>query len=89
LALLLVEVADTTLVYDREQKGSLYARAGVPDYWVMNLPEERLEVFRDPIPSPGSPYGWAYRTVLHLRAGDFISPQAIPQTSVAVIDLLP
>jgi Uma2 family endonuclease len=40
------EVADTTLAYDRAQKGSLYARAGVPDYWIMNLTDRHLEVYR-------------------------------------------
>ncbi len=35
---------------DRIHKGSLYARAGLPDYWIVNLPERRLEVYRDPEP---------------------------------------
>ncbi|MBI4572140.1 MAG: Uma2 family endonuclease [candidate division NC10 bacterium] len=53
-ALLVVEVADTTLSHDRDQKGSLYARAGVADYWIVNLVDQVLEVYRDPGPSPQS-----------------------------------
>lgn len=88
-ALLVVEVADTTLVYDREQKGSLYARAGVAEYWLVNLLDRRLEVYRDPTPLPEGRYGWGYRTARSYTAGDLISPLAAPQARVNVADLLP
>jgi Uma2 family endonuclease len=88
-ALLVVEIADTTLLYDREQKGSLYARAGVVEYWIVNLLDRRLEVYRDPTAMPQTRYGWAYRTVLQFAPGDHISPLAAPQARVAVADLLP
>jgi Uma2 family endonuclease len=88
-ALLVVEVTDSTLAYDREQKGSLYARAGIADYWVLNLGGRRLEVYRDPVPSPEARYGWSYRTVQHHSADDYVSPIAAPQTRIAVADLLP
>ncbi len=45
---LVVEVADTSLALDRLRKGSLYARAGIADYWVVNLIDEVLEVYREP-----------------------------------------
>ena len=45
---LVVEISETSLVLDRAHKGSLYARAGLVDYWIVNLPERRLEVYRDP-----------------------------------------
>jgi Uma2 family endonuclease len=45
---LLVEVADTSLIFDRERKGSLYARARLPEYWIVNLVDRVLEVYRDP-----------------------------------------
>jgi Uma2 family endonuclease len=45
---LITEVADTTLQTDREVKGALYARVGVPVYWILNLVESQLEVFTDP-----------------------------------------
>jgi Uma2 family endonuclease len=47
-ALLLVEIADSTLEYDRDVKSALYARAENPEYWLVNLQERRVEVFRDP-----------------------------------------
>ncbi|HEX8721997.1 MAG TPA: Uma2 family endonuclease [Pyrinomonadaceae bacterium] len=54
--LLVIEVSDTTLEYDRQVKMRLYARAGIPEAWVVNLPDERIEVY-------GDPAGGEYRTV--------------------------
>jgi Uma2 family endonuclease len=54
-ALLVVEVADTTLEKDRGRKAATYARAGIPEYWIVNLVDHCLEVYRDPIASPGQP----------------------------------
>lgn len=88
-ALLVVEVADTTLDYDREQKGSLYARAGIAEYWIVNLSDRRLEVYRDPAPLSQARYGWGLRTVRHHNSGERVAPLAVPQASVAVADLLP
>jgi Uma2 family endonuclease len=56
---LVVEIADSSLAFDRGHKGSLYARAGVPDYWIVNLEDRVLEVYRDPGPDAAAPYGWA------------------------------
>jgi len=86
---LLVEVAETSLESDRQQKGSLYARAQVPEYWITNLVDSLLEVYRDPIADPDAPFGWRYGATSRLGAGDFISPLAAPQARVAVADLLP
>jgi len=88
-ALLIVEVADSSLTFDREQKGSLYARAGIADYWIMNLPEGRLEVYRDPVPMPQTRYGWGYQTVRQYAIEDLVSPLAAPQAHIAIVDLLP
>ena len=85
----MVEVTDTTLSYDRDQKGSLYARAGVADYWIVNLSEGRLEVYRDPISVAQARYGWIYGTVAYYTAGEQVSPLAAPQAVVPVADLLP
>ena len=60
---LALEVADSSLDFDREHKGSLYARAGVQDYWIVNLIDRVLEVYRDPGQDPSAPYGWRYRSV--------------------------
>ncbi len=47
-AFLVVEVADSSLPFDRNHKQRLYARAGIPEYWIVNLSSRRLEVYRDP-----------------------------------------
>ena len=86
---LLVEVAETSLESDRQHKGSIYARARVPEYWIINLVDSLLEVYRDPIPDPDAPFGWRYGSTARLGARDFISPLAAQQARVAVADLLP
>lgn len=88
-ALLIVEVTDATLAYDRDQKGSLYARAGVEDYWVLTLRQRRVEVYRDPAPSAEARYGWSYRSVQYYTADERIAPLAVSQAWIAVADLLP
>ena len=89
VAVLIVEVSESSLDYDRTEKASLYAAAGIPDYWVLNLVDRRLEVRRDPVPDPSELYGFGYKTVMILEAGDFVSLLAAPQSSIAVADLLP
>ena len=88
-AVLIVEVSESSLDYDRTEKASLYAAAEIPDYWVLNLIGRRLEVRRDPFPDAKELYGFGYKTVMILEAGDFVSPLAAPQSSIAVADLLP
>lgn len=87
--LLVVEIAETSLATDRRHKGSLYARAGVTDYWIVNLPEAVLEVYRDPGPLAAAVLGWEYRSVERLTRGASIAPLAAPTASIAVADLLP
>lgn len=86
---LVVEVALTSVNFDREHKASLYARAGRPEYWIVNLVDRVLEVRREPAPSPSAPYGWDYSTVEVLRPGDSVCPLAAPTAQIAVADLLP
>jgi len=86
---LLLEVADASLAFDRQHKGSLYARAHVPDYWIVNLVDRVLEVHRDPTPSAGAPYGWRFSTLFRLAAADSVSPLAAPHARIFVADLLP
>lgn len=80
--LLLIEVADTTLVWDRRRKVPLYAASGILEVWLVNLVEDIVEVFWDPTPE-------GYRSTRMARAGDSVSPQALPALSVAVADILP
>ena len=86
---LLVEVADSSLAFDREHKGSLYARARVPEYWIVNLVDSVLEVYREPGPDAAAAYGFAYRAMHTLRAEDHVTPRALPTVRVPVADLLP
>ena len=86
---LVVEVAESSLAFDREDKGSLYARGGVRDYWIVNLVDRALEVYRDPGPDPAAPYGWRYRAVERLDPAAVVSPLALPAVRIAVSDLLP
>lgn len=86
---LVVEVSESTLALDRGHKGSLYARAGIADYWIVNLADQTLEVSRDPIPDPAAAFGWRYRSVDVLRHGAAVSPLALPGAHIPVSDLLP
>jgi Uma2 family endonuclease len=80
--LLLVEVADSSLEYDRQTKLPLYAAAGIPEAWLLNLREHRLEVHREP-----SPTGYVRSQVY--RPGERVAPLAFPDVETAVADLLP
>lgn len=79
--LLLVEVVETSGVYDRGVKVPLYAKAGIREVWLADLAEDRVEVYRQP-----SPQG--YRLVQYLRRGDRLVPQALPGLDVAVEEVL-
>lgn len=86
-ALLVVEVADTTLTFDRRRKRPLYAKASVQEYWIVNLIDGCVEVHRNPVQDPDG--SWRYIDVHIARRGESISPVAMPQASIAVVDLLP
>jgi Uma2 family endonuclease len=86
-ALLVVEVSDRSLAYDRAEKASLYARGGIADYWIVNLVDGQVEIYREPQQQDAQRYGFGYgkREV----ASDGIAPLAIPQSLIATSDLLP
>ncbi len=84
---LVVEVADSSRTIGRQHKLSLYARAGVPDCWIVDLVDNVLEVYRHPAPSPEATYGWAYADVERLGRGMTVFPLAAPSVPVAVADL--
>jgi len=83
-ALLVVEVADSSLPQDRLSKSRIYAQAAIPEYWIVNLRDSVLEVMRDP-----DPVAALYRDLRILRAGDRIDLAALPGASIDVADLLP
>jgi Uma2 family endonuclease len=88
-ALLVVEVSDTTLAYDRRVKASLYAASGIADYWIINIPDKQLEVYRDPVADATQAFGFRYDSQAVLSAHDFVTPLALPAGQIAVADLLP
>lgn len=86
---LIIEVAESTLDFDRQEKGSLYARAGIAEYWIVNLIDRVLEVSRQPTPDSAAPFGWTYRERHSLGPASSISPLAHPDARITVADLLP
>lgn len=87
--LLLAEVSDSTLAYDRGVKASLYAEAGVPEYWIVNLPERCLEVYRAPGAKAGEQFGFGYHDARRYAETESVAPLAAPGAPVRVEDLLP
>lgn len=86
---LIVEVADTSYRIDRWYKASLYARAGIGEYWIVDLKNERLEVHRDPAPAPNAVHGWHYRSLAARHRGTSVTPLCAPDVSILVAALLP
>jgi Uma2 family endonuclease len=86
---LVIEVSESSLALDREHKGSLYARAGLADYWIVNLVDRILEVYRGPVADPVAAFGWRYRSVVMLAPEASLSSLAVPGASIRVADLLP
>lgn len=87
-AFLVVEVADASLAFDRGIKASIYARAEIADYWVQNLVDEQLELYRHPERSTDAPPGWRYTNVEHFGRGASVAPLARPDVVIALADLL-
>jgi Uma2 family endonuclease len=75
--LLLIEVADTTVSYDRGTKLPLYARAGIVECWIVNLQTRTLEVYRQP-----TAQGYSHNT--EFRPGDIVSPLTLPTVKIEV-----
>ncbi|MBC7542005.1 MAG: Uma2 family endonuclease [Candidatus Sericytochromatia bacterium] len=85
-AVLIVEVSDTSLRLDRQRKGQLYARAGIAEYWIVNLVDGIVEVYREPV-AMGN--GWDYRLVQRLSRDERIIPLAKPEAGIRIGDFLP
>lgn len=80
-AYLVIEVADSSLSKDRVTKAVLYAESGVPEYWIVNLPEQVIEV-------RSQPRDGVYRKVETRRRGEVLAPIAFPDVGIAVDDIL-
>ena len=78
----LVEVADSSLEFDREEKLARYAAASIPEVWIGNLVDGRVEAYDDPVDG-------AYQNVRIIPTGERISPRAFPDVELAVSDFLP
>ncbi len=78
---LVIEVADTSLTYDRTQKASLYAASNIPLYWIVNLVERRVEMFSDPDPTAGRYRSEAPATT----ANTLVLPGGTPLAVAAVL----
>jgi Uma2 family endonuclease len=79
--LLLIEISDTTVRYDRRTKARLYAEAAIPEYWILNISENVLEVRTEPTDGQ-------YRRTQILKPGQTISPQKLSAVTFAVDDIL-
>lgn len=86
-ATLLVEVSNTTLRFDREEKAELYAENKIEEYWIVNLKERRLEVHRRP--QKDKNLGFFYSEVTIVGEGESVSPLAKPSAKIKVADMLP
>lgn len=89
-AVLVVEVSDTTLHFDRAEKASLYAASGIPDYWIVNLIDGQLEVLRQPSADPAQPFGYGYQDKAIQKPDDAVMPSATSGVQpISVSSLLP
>lgn len=79
--LLVIEVADTSLNYDRTVKLRLYARAGIPEYWILDAEAETVEVCREPTAD-------GYRVVRRLGREEVVAPLALVDVTIAIRDIL-
>lgn len=87
--LLALEVSDATLSFDRRAKASAYARAGIAEYWIVNIPERQLEVHRGPQRDSAMPFGWGYSTRLIVPEDGRVATLWQPEVEFAADNLLP
>ncbi len=88
-ASLVIEVAESSLSYDRGTKASLYAKAGVAEYWIVDLIHRRLEVRREPVVMPEKRHGHGYAVRSRHGEDDTVECLLLAGVQVAVRDLLP
>lgn len=84
-----VEVSDTTYRKDSGLKLRQYASAGIQDYWIVNLKQRQIEVYRKPEGSSGKSQRWRYADVQEFKNGEEIAFLAYPQIKIAVDEVLP
>ena len=79
--LLLVEVSDSSLAYDRDVKIPLYAEVGIREAWLVDINGDQIFVYREPTPD-------GYQTVRTYYRGEFIAPKSFPDKKLSVMDIL-
>ncbi len=79
--LLVIEVADTSEGYDRSEKIPLYARAAIPEVWLVSLPQNRIEVYTEPVAD-------MYRQIRYALPGDVLVAQHVPGVQLSVDDIV-
>jgi hypothetical protein len=88
-AVLVAEISDSSLNYDRVVKAHRYALARIADYWIVNLVDRQLEVYRNPRPDPDRPGRFRYTDVIIVPADGQVAPLAKNDQQIRVADLLP
>lgn len=86
---LLLDVADASTSADFSSKASVYARAGIVEYWIVNVEERQLEIHRGPQQDSAMPFGWGYNVRLIVPASGSVATLWKPEVEFAVADLLP
>lgn len=86
---LIVEIADTSLIYDREVNGSLYAKAGIPEYWILNLNDQQLEIYSDPVADNSAKYDFSFNSYQRYEPHQSAAPMQRGARAVVIRDLLP
>jgi Uma2 family endonuclease len=89
LPLLVIEVSDDTLLSDQVIKSSMYAANGIQDYWILNVRDRQLEIYRDPMPDETRRHGYRYASINTFAAGAKVSALAKPETEIEVARMLP
>lgn len=87
-AVLVVEISDATLNFDRQRKATVYARAGIGEYWIVNMVKRHLEVYRSPAADETLPGGYGYTSVQVIDSGEIV-PLGAPEKRIPVESLLP
>jgi len=86
--LLIIEISDRTLLFDQVVKSSLYAANGIEDYWVVNVNDRQVEVYRQPVEDAARRFGWRYGVLSVYRAPQSVSPLAKPDAALEVARML-
>jgi len=87
--ILVIEISDSTYKQDSRRKVRIYAGHGIEDYWIVNIPKRRVEVYRKPLKKAGNPGGWRYGSREWFEVGQTVSMLARPGVSFEVEDMLP